>query len=288
MISFEVSESKRESSLSVALVRSLFCGLPEKERRMAVIVSASDETYRDKFVYGGVLASLRYWEKIFAPRWERDVLDGAPRIPFLHMTDIRSPKWRESMGISELEADRRVENAVQILCKRKEPVWIGFEFGHECFNDTLMQRIQMKSGVLKPFVADYFGFMGYAYCVLRFVRQMYPEVRKVDFLVERNGEVTKNLPEFYENFDPFLREMGAADYIGLLGDIIPGGKDRTPLQAADVLCWYLRRAREQTLVGIDLERYERLRKKKHVIGGLGNESLTELQRELKAQIAATQ
>ncbi len=32
---------------------------------MAVILAASDETYRDKFVYGGLLATVKYWEKIF-------------------------------------------------------------------------------------------------------------------------------------------------------------------------------------------------------------------------------
>lgn len=252
---------------------------------MAVILSATDETYRDKYVYAGLLAPLKYWQNIFASRWDKMVLGGVPQIPFLHMTDIRSRSWREKFGISETEAERRVDNAVEILCKRKEPTWIGFEFSHSHFNDNLRQKVRLPTGAIKIYSPDDFAFYGYVYAVLTYVKMMYPGARKVDFLVEQNGEVTKNLHYFYDNFEASLKETGAADCTGMLGEIIPGGKGRSPLQAADLVCWYLRRARENSLKGVDLGRYQRLAKKQYVIGLLEDDSLTKLRDNLKASAA---
>ena len=244
---------------------------------MAVILSASDETYKDKFVYAGLLAPVKYWENIFAPRWEQTVLRGVPNIPFLHMTEIRSRSWRVEIGISEAEAEQRVDNAVQILCKRKEPTWVGIEFTHKTFNDNLKQPMLLPTGARKEYVADYLGFSGYVRAVIKFVKITYPGATKVDFLVEENGEVTKNLHHFYGKYEPFMK-----DHIEMFGDIIPGGKDKTPLQAADLLCWHLRRHREKTLEGVDLERYQRLARKYYRIGSLEDDSFTKPRTKLNS------
>ncbi len=190
------------------------------------------------------------------------------------MTDIRRPSWREEKGISSPEADRRVQNAVDILCNRKEPSWAGVGFTHKQFNDTLKQKVLLPGGATKEFVAEYFGFYCYVYTVLRHVKKMYPDCRKVDFLVERNGDVTKKLPYFYDHFESTMKRLGAGDVTGMLGEVIPGGKERSPLQAADLVCWYLRRSNEQALEGVDLLRYEQLTKppKQYITGFLEDDA----------------
>jgi len=65
---------------------------------MAVFISASDEAagknQRDPFLFAGFVAPEKDWSRFLAPAWQERVLDGPPSIPYLHMTDIRSPQWR--------------------------------------------------------------------------------------------------------------------------------------------------------------------------------------------------
>jgi hypothetical protein len=125
--------------------------------------------------------------------------------------------------------------------------------------------------------ADHFGFIGYVYVVLESARKVVPEVEKVDFLVESNGDVTKNLQYFYSAIPAFLTSIGKQDLIPLVGEIIPGGKDRSPLQAADVFCWHARRGTENSLAGNDLARWEGfLENKKYCLANFPKEAILEL------------
>jgi hypothetical protein len=250
---------------------------------VAVIVAASDETYRDKFVYAGVLAPVKYWENIFAPKWAQEVLCGSPNIDCLHVAEIKRPEWRDVVGMSEVDAERRIDNAFAILCKRKEPTWVACQFTHAQFNDKLKQKMRVPTRAVKNFSAEYLGFLGYMYGVLKNVKRMFPDVRKVDFLVERNGEVTKNLPYFYEEYASSMAAIDPTLETGLMGDLIPAGKESLPLQAADLVCWYVRRARENALHGTDLERYRILESKPYVIGLLEDHMITNLSQNLKAR-----
>ncbi len=104
-----------------------------------------------------------------------------------------------------------------------------------------------------------------------------PRAERLDFLVERKSGVTKHLRDFYSNIAPFLESIGQAELIALIGEIIPGGKDRSPLQATDVFCWHLRRSAENALAGVDLERWNQFeRTKKYCHGNLNDEALSEL------------
>ncbi len=104
-----------------------------------------------------------------------------------------------------------------------------------------------RSGAVTPYRVDYFTFMAYALVVLKRVHAKCPEAEKVDFLVENNGEITKYIHEFYRELPGALKTIGQSQLIPLVGEFLPGGKDRAPLQAADYLCWHSRRAREETL-----------------------------------------
>jgi hypothetical protein len=91
------SASRQAASIELAvfLVRSLFCGLPRLEKRMAVFVSASDESdggcHRSRFWHGGWVAPEKDWVTYFAPARQERVLDVEPSIPFLNATDMRDP-----------------------------------------------------------------------------------------------------------------------------------------------------------------------------------------------------
>jgi hypothetical protein len=109
----------QSESLASSLVSSLFCGLPRQAHRMAVFVSFSDESSgknkRDPFVFAGWVATHKDWREIFTPAWEHLVLKGPPPIPFVHMTDMYSPKWREAHRISKSDANHRIDQAVKAL-----------------------------------------------------------------------------------------------------------------------------------------------------------------------------
>ena len=184
---------------------------------------------------------------------DKRVLSGPPRIPYLHMPAIRSRAWRNENGLSDHEAERRVEECIDVICKRKDdPALFSFKFDGDFFDKHIKRTITTSSGTRICMRVDYFVFLGYVYVVLHWVRKAMPRAERVHFLVERNGEVTKNLHEFYSGISPFLASMNRPDLIPLIGEIIPGGKDRSPLQAADVFAWHLRRGSEHTLTGNDL------------------------------------
>jgi len=46
------------------------------------------------------------------------VLNGPPRIPYLHMKEIRREEWRAEHGISFNDAENRVAEAVRIIYSR--------------------------------------------------------------------------------------------------------------------------------------------------------------------------
>jgi hypothetical protein len=50
---------------------------------------------------------------VFSP--DRTVLDGPPPIPYLHMTDMRSRKFRDEHGLSRYDADSRLDEAIKVI-----------------------------------------------------------------------------------------------------------------------------------------------------------------------------
>jgi len=89
---------------------------------------------RDQFIFAGFVATERDWSEIVAPAWDGLVLNGNPRIPYLHMTDIRSKKWREENGISSEEAGRRVDRAVDAIAAAEfmYPIGLTVSGAHMC------------------------------------------------------------------------------------------------------------------------------------------------------------
>jgi hypothetical protein len=156
---------------------------------------------------------------------------------------------------------------------------VASPFHAEPRHDQHVKRdVRKPTGGVIEMGPEYLGFIEYAYLVIDSVHKVIPETEKVDFLVERNGPFTTNLKHFYDGIPEFLESIGKANLIPLLGEIIPGGKDRSPLQAADVFCWHLRRDSEKSLSGVDLERWEKLvqKPKQYVLGSVRDEVLHEI------------
>lgn len=246
---------------------------------MAVFVAASDESagadHRSPFMRCGFLAPEDDW-RLLAEQWDKRVLAGPPRIPYLHMTDIRSKDWRNERKLAEFDADRRVDEAFAIIATTPSltPMSSGLNAGQ--MHDTFTKKMMLSSGAKKKILPDHLTFPAYAHMVLYFCHIYRPDAEKIDFIVERNGEVTKHLKEFYEGLPIALESIGRSQLIRLMGEIIPAGKDHVPLQAADVLCWHTNRGIEGTLDAKGASRYSIIANREGFRFSYSDEDLTEL------------
>lgn len=245
--------------LAASLVRSLFCGLPHQDKRMAVFVSGSDESsgkdHRSPFLFAGFVGPEEDWHRFFAPAWQERVLDGPPKIDYLHMTDIRSPQWRAEHGLSQYEADRRVDEAFSLLGQMASLYPVGINVNAGMFRDQFAEfRVTVPGRKPMPMEPDYICFLAYAFVLLKFVHTTHPEAEKVDFVVERKNVVTRYIQEFHSQLGICLETLGEPNLAELVGDLIPGDKQRVPLQVADLLCWYTARPTE-TMTVSDIRRY---------------------------------
>jgi len=234
---------------------------------MAVFISASDEssgaTQVDDYQCTGWIAPEPDWSQFFAPAWQKRVLDGPPKIEYLHVTEMRSRTWREKNGLTRLDADNRMDEAGKIIAEMKSlyPVKIkvsGVRF-QQLFNP---HQLLAGSGGRKRYEPDYYPFVIYAFVVLNRVKIRFPNAEKVDFIVERKSSLTTHIQEFYESLPTALKHVNREDLLPLMGDFIPASKERVPLQAADFLCWHSRRADARMLDETDMRRWNPMAKKK--------------------------
>ena len=248
---------------------------------MAVFVSASDErssggNRRNRFFYGGFLAPEKDWYGPFAEQWNKDVLKGPPRIPWLHMTDIRSKKWREQEKITRAQGEQRVKAAFELISEMPSLTPIGSALNAGQLLDTFITKVQFRKGGKRKFEPDYLAFMAYAYLVLMFCDKARPDAEKVDFVVERNNDITKRIQEFYDDMPDALTKVGLGRLVPLLGELIPAGKERIPLQAADLLCWHTERFREGTLDDKNVRRYKVIATRRGARSTISDSAITEL------------
>ena len=109
-----------------------------------------------------------------------------------------------------------------------------------------------------PFEPDYIGFLGFAYAALEYVGTNHPDAEQVDFIVERKSGVTHHINDFVDHLAEGLKRKGQKHLTHLIGDVIPGGKERVPLQAADVAVWHLRRHEIGNVDPVDEHRLYRM------------------------------
>ncbi len=212
---------------------------------MAVFLSASDEAdgghHRSTFWHGGWIAPLADWTDYFVPAWQEQVLDAEPKIPFLHMTDIRDPEWLKGHGITWDQAQDKLDKAVIVINQMGSlhPVTTSASGGAFLDAHGTKKIMQTAAGAkASRFLVDHFAFKTYVFTVLHYVHLNYPETEKVDFIVERKEGVFEKLKQFYEAFEEGLKHVHRPELIKYLGELNWAGKDRVPVQAADMLCWH--------------------------------------------------
>jgi hypothetical protein len=235
---------------------------------MAVFIAASDETSGANafglYHYAGWLAPELDWTRFFTPAWQQRVLDGPPTIPYLHMTQVRSRKWRAQVGINDADMDERLDEAARVIDTMGSLYPLKLTIDASVYRPLYKpHKMLAASGGQKEMQPDFLAFASYAFAVLLHVHLRYPEAEKVDFLVENNSEITKHIHELYKSLPASLNHIGRPELVPLVGEFIPGGKERVPLQAADYLCWHSQRNDAQTLSDVrDLRRWNTIASRK--------------------------
>jgi hypothetical protein len=234
---------------------------------MAVFVSASDEgsgaNHLCPFEVTGWIAPEEDWSRFFAPAWQSRVLDGPPVIPYLHVTEIRSKAWRLKYGLTKLQADYRLDEAASVIGALGSLYPVRIVLDGSLFRRAFAtHKLLAMSGGVKRYEPDYYAFMTYAYAVLCRVKINHPEAEKVDFVVEYKAGITEHLRGFHESLPNALKHIEREDLIPLVGEFIPGSKERVPLQAADFLCWHSQRADADKLTLEDWRRWQPMAQKK--------------------------
>jgi hypothetical protein len=227
---------------------------------MAVFLSASDETTgANQFApchYAGWVAPEPDWSLFFTPAWQERVLDGPPNIPYLHMTEMRSKAWRSKWGITELDMDDRLDEAARVIDTTGTLYPFKLSIDSSIFRPLYRpHKMMVASGALKDFQPDFLAFVAYVFAVLSHMKLKHPYAEKVDFLVESNSEITKYIHELYQTMPIALGHVNRPELIPLVGEFLPGEKNRVPLQAADYLCWHSQRAETQQLDDRDSRRF---------------------------------
>ena len=247
---------------------------------MAIFVCGIDESAgkdrRDNFIMAGYMAPETVWTQQFSPDWEEQVLSGPPRIPYLHMTEIRSNQWRNQYGLSAFEAEQRVDRACDLIHGLDGLVPIGVFANAGDVEDILAKnKVLLPAGGSDSLRPDYLCFMAYAYLATAYIARLRPDAEKIDFIIERNGKITRYIESFHAGLAESFEYSGRSDLAPLIGDLIPAGKERVPLQAADMLCWHTARS-EVGIDGSDSLRYDKIAGKLGMRMPLSREYLVEL------------
>lgn len=260
---------------------------------MARFISATDESSgknrRDTFFFGGWVGPEEDWVRFFVPAWAERVLAGPPRIPYLHMTEIRSRAWREQWGLSEMDADNRVNEAFVLLDQMQTlyPVGLYLDAGFHRDRFRELRIVSEITGGAKSFDPDYLCFLAYAYTVLSYVETTHADAEAVDFLVEMNGQVTKYIQEFHATLGQGLGSIGHPSLAKLVGRLLPAGKESVPLQVSDLLLWYSARDKNSLSVD-DQRRYYKIAHRKGSRINLSNDLLSRMEQAFspKARVTA--
>jgi hypothetical protein len=232
--------------LAEALTRSLYCGVYALEGRVSVYVSFSDESAsadgKGYFLIAGYIAKETEWPE-FSRRWQDDILDPQPKIPYIHMTEIRSREWRETHGISREQANEKVNKAVGLItnCDYISAYTARLPEG---FYSEIRERFKEKGfGLGKHHThPDYPCFAAFAMGVVQDMASKHSDITKITFNISRKKYVENYIRDLVR--DAIVRHF--ADFRpgleNLVGDVVPlSMEDHKPLQAADVFGWHLQR-----------------------------------------------
>jgi Protein of unknown function (DUF3800) len=213
---------------------------------MSIYVAFSDESGsgdgEGQFFVAGYVAKETDWPE-FSKQWQEKILDPSPTIPYVHMVEIRSEKWRERYGISKAQANERVNSAVRLITGYPTITPYLGTLPEGVYRRTRNWFKEKGFDVKKRHgAADSPCFAAFALAIIHDTAVNKPDVRKINFNISRKAyvenllrnDVRDALVEYFETYTPELAK--------LIGDVVPlSMEDHKPLQAADVLCWHLQR-----------------------------------------------
>jgi hypothetical protein len=152
---------------------------------------------------------------------------------------MRSEHWQQRHGITASQAYWKVEEAVRVVsgCGKLYPV-LGLMNGahfRDAFRDIRYVRYEPQPGLYKTH-PDFIAFQGFVQGVLEYIADKHPSAEKVDFVVERKTGVSHySADHLIDEIKRALAEHGYESLVRYIGEVIPAGKSRVPLQAADVM-----------------------------------------------------
>lgn len=230
---------------------------------MAVFTSFSDESQTDNenkdFIYAGYVGCEKDWPG-FAQAWQERVLDSHPKIPYFHMTDLRSPRWRRDHGLTRLQADAKIGEAIAVVASTGGLTSVTAVIPRKELEIVLKEckrkGLEVGKGVDQP---DYLGFITFSWGVLGHLHQNHPDVEKVDFVVARKKTVSHYIEQYHKSVKQHI-----GSFESLVGELlIVSSEDRNPLQAADLWCWHVQRHASERLDETDSKNLDRLLQTPH-------------------------
>ncbi|HEX4133330.1 MAG TPA: hypothetical protein VHY84_01815 [Bryobacteraceae bacterium] len=237
--------------VAAAMIRSLYCGLRPGEKRVSVFVAYSDEASAggnatDEFLVAGYVAREDEWP-CFAKAWQERALDESsdgPKIQCFHMTQMRSRAWRELHGLSDTSARRRTEEALRTIHGSGFVLPVASAINQTELREIIQDKFKnagkkVPAGLDEP---DYFCHLAFCYIALQDIAERFPDAEKVNFyFAKKRNKISANLITIAEHTRKWL-ERERPSLAPLMGSAIPAEPELfLPLQAADVICWYLQR-----------------------------------------------
>ena len=203
------------------------------------------------------------------------------------MTEIRNQRWQLKNGLTQGDAERKIDEAVSIIAASGSLhlVRTAMDGGHfrNVFGDTKLVRTAPQPGTYQ-FDPDYIGFLGFARGALEYMHTHCVDVERVDFVIERKERVSHYIPGFLDQLRNWLKANSRLDLLSLVGEVIPGDKEHVPLQAADLAMWHVRRHEAGELDQADRGRLAQMFDGRALtLTGMSNEQITEVSGRLLAK-----
>lgn len=225
---------------------------------MTTFIAAADETADHKppgnFYYVGVSAPRGDWESFIAPAWKERVLGRSPRLPYAHATDMVSVGGRARLQLSDLEADRRLDEAAAVIRSAGSLIPVAFGVNRADFEEVMAgRRFLHNDGKRKITLApDHLLFVYLAFRQLELIVERYGEqVERVDFVVERNGPLAHLIDGYRQELIDGLKFIEKDVLVPFVGSVTAVDKSSVPPQIADMLGWHTRNVEGRKYTEVD-------------------------------------
>jgi hypothetical protein len=190
-----------------------------------------------RYVMAGYVAFCPIWSDI-AERWEQTLAE-TPSIPKFKLTLSRNKEWRDQVGITEDQMERKIALLSELVTPPKTLFSVICSISEPDFKRVVEETNIKSNKHVRKVLGKYVFKTPYATLFHNVVARTLNKVRdlgivgdQVDFVFDRENELFDNANDLLRRtrrfFDPALFHM--------CGDAIQRDEDRVlPLQAADLI-----------------------------------------------------